>query len=130
MRQSVLRIGSALALTLGIALAGASAARAESIMKECGTAWQAVKAAGTTNGQTWQEFLKGCRAQHQGGAARLRRPLLNSRPARSFRGSNPPPRQRLRPRRLQTKASWPRADSSGSRRKPRGQPAGRPGHSS
>ena len=43
-------------------------------MKECGADWQAAKAAGTTNGQTWQEFLKGCRAQHQGGAAQAPSP--------------------------------------------------------
>ncbi len=33
-------------------------------MKECGNEWKAAKAAGTTNGQTWQEFLKSCRAEH------------------------------------------------------------------
>jgi len=74
MRESVLRIGSlrigsAAAFALGIALAGSSAANAESIMKECGSEWQAAKTAGTTNGQTWQEFLKSCRAQHQAGGA-------------------------------------------------------------
>ena len=64
MRQSVLRFGSAALVALGIALAGSTSANAESIMKECGSEWQAAKAAGTTNGQTWQEFLKSCRAQH------------------------------------------------------------------
>ena len=68
MLQSMVRLGSAAGVALGIALAGASAANAESIMKECGSEWQAAKAAGTTNGQTWQEFLKSCRVQHQGGA--------------------------------------------------------------
>ena len=64
MRQSVLRFGSAALIALGIALAGSISANAESIMKECGSEWQAAKAAGTTNGQTWQEFLKSCRTQH------------------------------------------------------------------
>ncbi len=68
MRESFLRIGSAAVFALGFALAGLSVANAESVMKECGADWQAAKAAGTTNGQTWQEFLKSCRAQHQGGA--------------------------------------------------------------
>ena len=53
---------------VGFALAGFNVAKAESVMKECGADWQAAKAAGTTNGQTWQEFLKSCRLQHQGGA--------------------------------------------------------------
>ena len=68
MRESFRRIGSAAVFALGFALAGLSVANAESVMKECGADWQAAKAAGTTNGQTWQEFLKSCRAQHQGGA--------------------------------------------------------------
>ena len=36
MLQSMVRLGSAAGVALGIALAGASAANAESIMKECG----------------------------------------------------------------------------------------------
>src|SRR5208282_5802920 len=57
MREPFLRIGSAAVFALGFALAGLSVANAESVMKECGADWQAAKAAGTTNGQTWQEFL-------------------------------------------------------------------------
>jgi hypothetical protein len=53
---SALLVAAALGLVTG-------AARAESVMKECGDQWKAAKAAGTTNGQTWQEFLKSCRAQ-------------------------------------------------------------------
>ena len=68
MRQSVLRFGSAALVALGIAFAGSISANAESIMKECGAEWQAAKAAGTTGGQTWQQFLKSCRTQHQGEA--------------------------------------------------------------
>jgi len=56
-----------------IVLAGAfglaaTAASAESVMKECGADWKAAKAAGTTNGQTWNEFLKTCEAQKKGAA--------------------------------------------------------------
>jgi hypothetical protein len=68
MRRSFVRFGSVAMVALWIALAGSSAANAESIMKQCGDEWQSAKAAGTTNGQTWQQFLKSCRAQHQGGA--------------------------------------------------------------
>ena len=53
-------------------------------MKECGSEWQAAKAAGTTNGQTWQEFLKSCRVQHQGGA---QAPASASRTSRAGAGS-------------------------------------------
>ena len=45
-------------------LTATGAARAESVMKECGSEWQAAKTANTTGGQTWQEFLKGCRTRH------------------------------------------------------------------
>ena len=49
------------AAALGLA---SGAARAEvSVMKACGDEWKAAKANNTTNGQTWQEFLKSCRAQ-------------------------------------------------------------------
>jgi hypothetical protein len=36
-------------------------ARAESVMKQCGTEWKAAKANNTTNGQTWPQFLKDCK---------------------------------------------------------------------
>ena len=32
-------------------------------MKQCGAQWQAAKAAGTTGGATWPQFLKACRTQ-------------------------------------------------------------------
>jgi hypothetical protein len=44
------------------------AAHAESVMKQCGDEWKAAKANNTTNGQTWQEFLKSCRAQTEAAA--------------------------------------------------------------
>ena len=81
MRLSVLRVCAAAVIALGIAIAGSSAANAESIMKECGSEWQAAKAAGTTNGQTWQEFLKSCRVQHQGGAQVPAAPAAQAAPA-------------------------------------------------
>ena len=71
MRQMVFRFASGplLALGLGLALASASAANAESVMKQCGEQWQAAKAAGTTNGETWPQFLSQCRAQLKTGTA-------------------------------------------------------------
>jgi hypothetical protein len=39
-------------------------------MKVCGDQWKEAKAAGTTNGETWPQFLAQCRAQNkEGGAA-------------------------------------------------------------
>jgi hypothetical protein len=32
-------------------------------MKQCGDQWQAAKQAGSTNGETWPQFLKDCRAR-------------------------------------------------------------------
>jgi hypothetical protein len=40
-----------------------TAAGNQSDMKQCGAQWQAAKAAGTTSGATWPQFLKSCRAQ-------------------------------------------------------------------
>ena len=103
MRLSVLRVCAAAVIALGIALAGSSTANAESIMKECGSEWQAAKAAGTTNGQTWQEFLKSCRVQHQGGAqaprsaSRASRTCTASASARAY-GGRREVRQRLQHR--------------------------------
>jgi hypothetical protein len=65
--------------TIGIAfsaavLAGAfgfattGAARAESVMKICGEQWKAAKAAGTTGGKTWPEFLAQCRTEQKAAA--------------------------------------------------------------
>ncbi len=58
---------AAMALAGAFGLA-ATAANAESVMKECGADWKAAKAAGTTNGQTWNEFLKTCEAQKKAAA--------------------------------------------------------------
>ena len=41
----------------------ATATGNQSVMKQCGVQWQAAKAAGTTGGATWPQFLKACWAQ-------------------------------------------------------------------
>jgi hypothetical protein len=73
MRQNIVRFGSGALFVLGITLAGAAPADAQSVMKQCGDQWKAAKAAGTTNGQTWRQFLAQCRANLKtagmGGAA-------------------------------------------------------------
>lgn len=59
---------SALLVAGLLSLTGVNGASAESVMKECGDDWKAAKAAGTTNGQTWQEFLKTCKTKKEGAA--------------------------------------------------------------
>ena len=44
-------------------------AQTQSVMKQCGDEWKAAKANNTTNGMTWQEFLKQCRTQKESSAA-------------------------------------------------------------
>ena len=58
-----MRIATRFVLAAIIALGMVSAADAKTVMKQCGEQWQAAKANGTTNGQTWPQFLKQCRAQ-------------------------------------------------------------------
>ncbi len=69
MRRSFLQLTAAAAIVLGIALSGSNLANAQSVMKVCGDQWKAGKAAGTTNGETWPQFLAQCRAQQNSGAA-------------------------------------------------------------
>ena len=60
---------SALFFAGALGLASTGVARAESVMKECGDEWKVAKANSTTNGMTWQEFLKQCRTQKESSAA-------------------------------------------------------------
>jgi hypothetical protein len=57
------RLGVAAIVAFGIALVGSTVANAQSVMKQCGEQWQTAKQAGTTNGETWPQFLKDCRAR-------------------------------------------------------------------
>jgi hypothetical protein len=56
-------------LVTAILIGAATTAGAESVMKQCGEQWQTAKAAGTTNGATWPQFLAQCRTQLGSGAA-------------------------------------------------------------
>ena len=64
-----------------LGLAATGAARAESVMKQCGDDWKVAKANNTTNGMTWQEFLKQCRAQKESSAAPAPAPAAAPAPA-------------------------------------------------
>jgi hypothetical protein len=50
------------ALGLAVAIPGEALAQAN-VLKECGSQYQAAKAANQLNGQSWQEYLKACRAR-------------------------------------------------------------------
>src|SRR5271165_706270 len=61
---------SALLFAGAMGLASISVAQqAPSVMRQCGDEWKAAKANNTTNGMTWQEFLKQCRTQKESSAA-------------------------------------------------------------
>jgi hypothetical protein len=68
MHNKSFAIGLAAVLLAGAFGLAATAANAESVTKECGADWKAAKAAGTTNGQTWNDFLKTCEAQKKAAA--------------------------------------------------------------
>lgn len=52
------------ALLGAFALGGSTSAFAQAaVMKECGAEWQAAKAANSTQGKTWNEFLSDCRVR-------------------------------------------------------------------
>ncbi len=72
---------SALLVAGLLSLTGVSGANAESVMKQCGEDWKAAKLAGTTNGQTWPEFLKTCKAQKAETAAPAAAPATAPAPA-------------------------------------------------
>ena len=69
MRCSFVSWLAAAMIAFGLSAGGSTAANAESIMRECATQWKDAKAAGTTGGQTWPEFLAQCRAKEGGAAA-------------------------------------------------------------
>jgi hypothetical protein len=50
------------ALGLAVAVPGEALAQAN-VLKECGSQYQAAKAANQLNGQSWQEYLKACRTR-------------------------------------------------------------------
>ena len=69
MRHSFISWLTAAAIAFGLALAGPTAANAQSVMKICASQWKEAQSAGTTGGQTWPQFLAQCRANQSAGAA-------------------------------------------------------------
>ena len=68
MRNSFAYLLTAAAIAFGFALGGPTAANAESVMRTCATEWKQAQAAGTTDGESWPQFLAQCRTR-QGSAA-------------------------------------------------------------
>jgi hypothetical protein len=77
-----------LAAAAAMGLATTGAARAQSVMKECGAEWKAAKANNTTNGMTWQQFLAQCRTQKA--AAPATAPAPAAAPAPTPAAAPPP----------------------------------------
>jgi hypothetical protein len=68
MNISMARWASAAAIGLAIALSAPGGAEAQSVMKVCADQYAQAKASGTTNGETWPQFLQHCKAQQAGAA--------------------------------------------------------------
>ena len=72
---------SALFFAGAMGLASISVAQqTPSVMRQCGDEWKAAKANNTTNGMTWQEFLKECRTQKESSAAPAAAPAQTYQP--------------------------------------------------
>ncbi|MGA7522577.1 MAG: hypothetical protein WBW84_08835, partial [Acidobacteriaceae bacterium] len=69
MRNSFVSWATAAAIVLGVPVVATTAANAESVMRLCATQWKEAKAAGTTGGQTWPQFLAQCRASRTAAAS-------------------------------------------------------------
>jgi hypothetical protein len=59
-----MRAATRLAVTVSVLFGLVVAAKADAVTKQCGDQWRAAKTNGTTNGQTWSQFLDRCRAQN------------------------------------------------------------------
>ena len=67
MRNSFVSWLTASAIVFGFSIVGVNAANAQSVMRACASEWKQAEAAGTTQGQSWPQFLSQCRTR-QGAA--------------------------------------------------------------
>ncbi len=78
------------ALAVGV-VAGSEAAYAQAnVLKECGSQYQAAKAANELAGQSWQDFLKACRARLAEQAKPAEEKPAEAKPAEA-KPETPPP---------------------------------------
>jgi hypothetical protein len=61
---SFVRAATRLVVTVTVLFGIVVVANAETVPKQCGDQWRAEKVNGTTNGQTWSQFITQCRAQY------------------------------------------------------------------
>src|ERR1700722_13168638 len=60
MRNSFVSWLTASAIVFGFSIGGVNAANAQSVMRACASEWKQAEAAGTTQGQSWPQFLSQC----------------------------------------------------------------------
>lgn len=79
------------AMGLGVAVSGEAFAQAN-VLKECGSRYQTKKAANELAGQSWQDFLKECRASlaEPAAAAPAPAPATEAKPAEAAPPAPPP----------------------------------------
>jgi hypothetical protein len=88
------RIARAL-LSTAFALALVAPGSAETVRKQCSEKYQAAKAGGTLNGQTWPQFYSQCAAEAKGGAPEAAPVAPAATPAAA--PAAPPPANPLKP---------------------------------
>ena len=81
MKISMAQWASAAAIGLTIAFAIPGAGHAQSVMKVCADQYKQAQANGTTNGESWSQFLQHCKTQQAGAAAPAAPPPAAPAPA-------------------------------------------------
>jgi hypothetical protein len=80
MRNSFVLWLTAAVIAFGFCVSGVNAANAQSVMRTCATEWKQAELAGTTQGQSWPQFLAQCRTR-QGSPAASSSPTAAPAPA-------------------------------------------------
>ncbi len=69
MRNSFVSWLSTAVIVVGLPSLSLNTANAQSVMRTCASEWKQAEAAGTTQGQTWPQFLSQCRTRQDSAAA-------------------------------------------------------------
>ncbi|HEY8125344.1 MAG TPA: hypothetical protein VIF88_07990 [Methylocystis sp.] len=80
----------AVAVAVALAASSGDAYAQANVLKECGSQYQAAKAANELGGQSWQEFLKACRGRLAEQAAPAEAKPAEAKPAEAKPESPPP----------------------------------------
>ena len=96
-------------------LALAETAEAQSVQSQCGTKYQAAKAANTLNGQSWHQFYSACAAELKAGTAGTQPAAAAPPPAApqptAAAPAEPPPAAAPKPKRTATAPAAPAAEA-------------------